>query len=210
MRRLGSLLGRGRSNEALELTPSDMRVPGRPAAASGEMASTPQDRQKLDELATAIDHVADYVARLKREIGALKAGELYSERLPAAREDLATVETATKDAVEAIMAAAEAILAADTLDPNYHAIVGERSLKIMEACSFQDLAGQRLSRAGAALASMEKRLERFIRAVRIADSGEVYDREAILREARREILLVAGPQDTGIAIDQHTVDKLFD
>jgi hypothetical protein len=57
---------------------------------------------------------------------------------------------------------------------------------------------------------MQKRLERFVRAVKIADSGDVYDRDSILREARREILLVAGPQDSGVAIDQNAVDKLFD
>ena len=186
-----------------------MRVPGRSAARSGERRSEPQDRRKLDELVTEINHVADYVSRLKREIGGLKAGEFYSERLPAAREDLANVETATKDAVESIMAAAEAILAADTLHPSYPSFVAERSLEIMEACSFQDLAGQRLSRAAAALAAMQKRLERFVRAVRIADTGDVYDRDSILQEARREILLVEGPQDSGVAIDQHAVDKLF-
>ena len=209
MRRLASILRRDRQPEALELTPSDMRVPGERSALSGDVRRDPQDRQQLEQLLSEINHVAEYVARLKREVGGLKAGEFYRERLPSVREDLGNVETATRHAVETIMAAAEAMLSADTLDPNYRTVVGERSLEIMEACSFQDLAGQRLSRAGAALAAMEKRLERFVRAVRIADSGDLYDRESILREARREILLVEGPQDSGVAIDQNAVDKLF-
>ena len=210
MRRLGFILRRSGQVEALELTPFDMRVPGGAVAASEEARRNSPDGQKLDELVAEINRVADYVTRLKREIGALKAGEFYKDRLPSAREDLSNVETATRSAVDTIMAAAEAILAADTLDPHYRTLVGERSLEIMEACSFQDLAGQRLSRARAALAAMEKRLERFVRAVRIGDSNDVYDRDSILREARREILLVEGPQDTGVAIDQNAVDKLFD
>ena len=46
-------------------------------------------------------------------------------------------------------------------------------------------------------------------AVNAADSTVGYDRETITREARREILIVEGPQNEA-GTDQGEIDKLFD
>lgn len=172
--------------------------------------TAPDGRRPLHELAQEIDQVAAYVMRLKREIAALKPGEICQKRIPATRDDLRDVETATKAAVDRIMASAEALLSLELSAGGERSTLEEHAIEIMEACSFQDLAGQRLQRAAQELGSLEKRFERFLAAVRIADAGDVIDREAILREARREILLVEGPQSSGQTIEQGAVDKLFD
>jgi chemotaxis protein CheZ len=106
------------------------------------------------------------------------------------------------------MAAGEAILnsRADTLDA-YRSEAEEKVLAIFEACSFEDLTGQRVARVDELIAQLERRLQRFALAVNAAD-GSGYDREAVLREARREALIVEGPQNAD-GCDQSEVDKLF-
>ncbi len=207
MRRLGGLLRRppppGQAGP-LDLT-ADMRRPGEtPGPGAGEPAD-------LERLSREIGIVAAYVGRLKGDIGALKPGELHLDTLPSARADLDGAREATRVAADSIMAAAEAILSAAAAgDAAGAAAVAERkSMEIIEACSFQDITGQRLARAASRLFAAERRLQRFAKAVRIADRAEKFDREAILRKARREVLLLDGPQDPESAIAQDDVDRLF-
>ena len=70
--------------------------------------------------------------------------------------------------------------------------------------------GQRVARVDATLGQHERRLQRFSLAVGAADNAGAYDREAILREVREDVLIVEGPQDAARAIGQDVVDKLFE
>lgn len=213
MRGLAHILRRGRASasaEPLELTTSDMRSPEVADATWIDASVLGEGRKPLHELAQEVDQVAAYVARLKREISALKPGEICQKRIPATRDDLRDVEAATKAAVDRIIAVAEALMTLQPSTAGERATLEEHAIEIMEACSFQDLAGQRLQRAAHELGALAKRFERFRGAVRIPDAGDLIDREAIVREARREILLVEGPQSSAETIEQGAVDKLFD
>jgi chemotaxis protein CheZ len=109
------------------------------------------------------------------------------------------------------MAAAEEVLGAGALsDKDYRSLVEERILTIFEACSFQDITGQRIARVLEALEQLEKRLDRFAKAVNVRDSADAPDPEAALRQARREVLLLNGPQNEDVAIKQDDIDALFD
>jgi chemotaxis protein CheZ len=155
--------------------------------------------------------VADYIAHVKREIGALRANELYRERIPLAHDELGCVVKATASATHTIMAAAEDILCSqeETFD-DYRAQVEARVMTIFEACSFQDITGQRISKVVEALGQLEKRLSRFAIAVNARDSDAVpLDAEDAQREARRETLLLNGPQMDGAAIAQDDIDAMF-
>jgi chemotaxis protein CheZ len=168
-------------------------------------------REDLEQLSREIDAVGRYVARLKREIGALRPNEIYRDRLPSAHGDLDSIREATASSANTIMAAAEGILSleATTLDA-YKADVEERVMQIFEACTFQDITGQRVARIAEMLSQVEKRLQRFALAVKASDASGGYDREAIMREARREVLIVEGPQNAALGVDQNAIDKLFD
>ena len=54
--------------------------------------------------------VAEYISRLKREIGALRVHELCEDRIPEAHQELGIVVKATASASNHIMTAAEEIL----------------------------------------------------------------------------------------------------
>ena len=155
--------------------------------------------------------VADYIGHMKQEVAALKPNELSRERIPLANDELGNVIQATASATHTIMAAAEEILGAGALsDKDYRALVETRVLAIFEACSFQDITGQRIAKVLEALEHLEKRLDRFAKAVNVRDSEEGLDPEEALRKARREMLILNGPQDEAVAIKQDDIDALFD
>jgi chemotaxis protein CheZ len=183
-----------------------------PAAAAKQTRALQRDAMSDVRLITReLAEVADYIAHVKREIGALRANEIYRERIPVAHDELGSVVTATASATHAIMAAAEGILGSqeDSFEA-YREQVETQVMAIFEACSFQDITGQRISKVVEALGQLEKRLSRFASAVnaRDSDSGPV-DPEDALRQARKEILLLNGPQMDGDGIAQDDIDALF-
>jgi chemotaxis protein CheZ len=128
-----------------------------------------------------------------------------------ANEELGSVVLATSSATHTIMAAAEEILNAPDIPlPEYRTQVETKVLEIFEACSFQDITGQRIAKVTEALVQLEKRLNRFASAVNARDSQDAIDPEDALREARREVLLLNGPARDGEAIAQDDIDALFD
>ncbi len=155
--------------------------------------------------------VADYIRHIKSEIGVLRANELCRDRLPMAHEELGSVVKATASATHTIMNAAEEILGTEDESPEtYRSTVEMKLLEIFEACSFQDITGQRITKVLDALNQVEKRLGRFANAVNVRDRTDAVDPEEALRQARREVLLLNGPQSDGQAIAQDDIDKLFD
>jgi chemotaxis protein CheZ len=178
---------------------------GEGSRAGGRIGS----REELEELSREIAAVGQYVARLKREIGALRPNEIYRDQLPSAHGDLDSIREVTASSANIIMSAAEAImtLEASTLDA-YKAEVEEKVMQIFEACTFQDITGQRVVRVNDTLGQVEKRLQRFSLAVKASDANGGYDRDSIMREARREVLIVEGPQNAA-GINQQTIDELF-
>ena len=206
MRGLGNYLRRrGRDGAGVGNLPTVASV-----ARKGRRKPVREDeRANLETLAREVETVARYVSGLKREIGALRANEIYRERLPRAQGDLKSIQETTASSVNAIMEAGEAILSSDaTTLETYRAQTEAKIMAIFEACSFQDLAGQRVARVDEVISQLERRLQRFALAVNAAD-GAGYDQEAIMREARREVLIVEGPQDGKAGCDQSAVDDLF-
>ena len=153
--------------------------------------------------------IAAYITAMKEEVGRLQPHEIKSRRIPEAGKELDAIVAATEEATNAIMALAEAVLAADAADPGYRDLVESHMLQIFEACSFQDLTGQRIARVVSTLQQIEARIARFSETVRMQDiAGAISEREAAY-EARRKALLLHGPQDKDRAIRQSEVDALF-
>lgn len=202
MRRLTRILGRKpRGDALLELTPADFWHSG------AEREASVAD---LKRIASEVEAVGDYVTRLKKEIARLQLNQILTKSIPNCRNDLTGALAATDEATHTIMSASEAVLGSTQTDfDTYRVEVEAALLEIVQACSFQDLTGQRLARALEAIAQIEKRLHRFAKNVRISDAAELFDRAAIVQEVRRETLLVEGPQDFGKAIQQGDIDKLF-
>ena len=95
---------------------------------------------------------------------------------------------ATETATNTIMECAEALMAADASDPAaYKALVDEKMMVIFEACSFQDITGQRIAKVVETLQHIEQRVARFADVMQAKDiDGFLSDARAFARRAQGE------------------------
>ena len=154
--------------------------------------------------------IASYIEAMKTDIAGLQANDLKHTHLPTAGKELDAVVEATEEATNTIMECAETIMCADASDHDaYKAAVDEQVMKIFEACSFQDITGQRITKVVETLTMIDERVSRFAQKMRVQDAeGHATDEEAE-RAKRKEDLLLDGPQQKGEGVSQDEVDNLF-
>jgi chemotaxis protein CheZ len=101
-------------------------------------------------------------------------------------------------------------MAADASDPAaFKALVDEKMLVIFEACSFQDITGQRIAKVVETLQHIETRVARFADVMRAKDlDGYLNDAERA-RAERKQKLMIHGPQLDGRGNVQNQIDELF-
>jgi chemotaxis protein CheZ len=123
---------------------------------------------------------------------------------------LSAIVQATENATNTIMECAETLMAADIKDPAaYKALVDDKMLVIFEACSFQDITGQRIAKVVETLQHIEERVARFANVMQAKDlEGLLSDNERE-RAERKERLMLHGPQLEGQGIKQSDVDSLL-
>ena len=154
--------------------------------------------------------IAEYIQAMKQEIGALQANDLKETRIPAAGQELSAIVQATETATHTIMECAETLMGADPSNPAaYKALVEEKMLVVFEACSFQDITGQRIAKVIETLQHIEERVSRFASAMRAEDSAGALSEHERARAERRKRLLLHGPQLAGQGIAQGEVDTLM-
>lgn len=155
--------------------------------------------------------IASCIADMRAEIGKLQANDLTASHFPTAGEELDAIVKSTEEATNTIMGCAEEIMGADPADHNsYVTLVNDKVLMIFEACSFQDLTGQRISRVVDTLRHIEERVGRFANAIGAVDGEIELSDEEQARRQRAKDLILNGPQNKDKAIEQNIVDAIFD
>lgn len=161
------------------------------------------DRRRAEEFAV----IAGYIAKAKEEIRELRPHDLSQERIPTAGAELEAITRDTENATHNIMNAAEAIMGMDVSDPKaYKAAVDDEVMKIFEACSFQDITGQRVSKVVNVLKQIEERVGKLAATLGVEDK----DVELSEREKRARDLLLNGPAIGGPETRQDAIDAMFD
>ncbi len=153
--------------------------------------------------------LSDYIDDARKEIASLQPSDLESARIPRAELELDAIVQQTEEATNTIMEAAEEIMGADPEDAAaYQATTQDAVMRIFEACSFQDITGQRISKVVETLAHIEKRvLElRDLLGVTEADIEEAQGSEP---QKTGDEALLSGPALDGEGIDQTEVDALM-
>jgi chemotaxis protein CheZ len=155
--------------------------------------------------------IAHYIDAMRHKIGLLQVNDLKNSRIPSAGQELGAIVQSTEQATNTIMECAEAVMDADPSDPAaYKALIDEKMMIIFEACSFQDITGQRIAKVVETLEHIEARVTRFADVMRDRDlEGFLSDHERE-RAERKEKLMLNGPQLGGQGIAQSDVDQLFD
>lgn len=123
--------------------------------------------------------------------------------IEAAQKDVKLLENETAQAVNVIIESVEAVLN----DQNFAKIdhdgaLSERLIGILQACSFQDLTGQRLSRVVEALGDSHARFSKGSTSAKLNNDQKK-------RAARRNSRLANGPQVDASGHDQNSIDALF-
>ena len=152
--------------------------------------------------------IAEAISRAREEIRALQPRSLCEERLPSAGAELRAIVKDTEAATHRIMTAAEALLAAEPDDsPEFRAFRDEQVTLIFEACGFQDITGQRVSKVVGVLELVEARVGRLAGALGVSEAEQ---REASdTAEAARKAKLLNGPAINGPETSQDEIDALF-
>jgi chemotaxis protein CheZ len=154
--------------------------------------------------------IAGYIESMRQEIGVLQVNDLKNSRLPSAGEELDAIVKSTEKATNTIMECAETLMASDISDPvAFKALVDEKMLVIFEACSFQDITGQRIAKVVETLQHIETRVARFADVMRAKDLAGFLDDTERARAERKEKLLIHGPQLDGRGNAQEEIDELL-
>ena len=151
-------------------------------------------------------YLADFIQKARDEISGLQANDIKDTRIPGASVELDAVVRDTEKATESIMAEAEGLMAQEPTDlAAYKAEVDAAMMRIFEACSFQDLTGQRVNKVISTLRHIEERVTKFASALGVTDTASQESAE----EARKRELLLNGPSMNGPATSQDDIDALF-
>ncbi|HEY8963951.1 MAG TPA: protein phosphatase CheZ [Alphaproteobacteria bacterium] len=172
-----------------------------------KMDSTSGD--SLRALSTELQSLGNAIERIKSELAEARTGEVKDQDVPTATEELDAVVTAAKHATDSIMNSCDAISAA-VAGTSAEAKVGEETTKIYEACSFQDITGQRIKKVVKVLHEVETKVGQLLHMLGHGDGAR---KELIARPVedmrQGDDKLMNGPQLPTNAMSQEEIDKLL-
>lgn len=157
--------------------------------------------------------LSDYISNARLEIAALTPKDLEKARIPRAGLELDAIVQQTEEATNTIMTAAEDVLGALEGDDNAaidKEVIEAAVMQIFEACSFQDITGQRISKVVSTLSHIEQRVKDLRDLMGVTDEHiEAAQVDSIDPGAHSSDQLAQGPSLAGEGIDQSEVDSLL-
>ncbi len=164
---------------------------------------------KETSLLTEVEELGRTIASAKAEIAALRVDDIKERDIPFATDELDAIVAHTASATHHILESCE------TLDAVASSVTGEASVKlqaattqIYEACSFQDITGQRITKVVTTLKAIEAKVAQIVATFgsNISVSAEAAAANPI---PSSEGDLLNGPQLPAHAMDQSDIDKLL-
>jgi chemotaxis protein CheZ len=161
-------------------------------------------------LLSEIEELAATVANARAEIAALGADDITESHIPSATDELDAIVAHTATATNSILECCEQL---DEVSPRLSGedaqVLQNVVTRIYEACSFQDITGQRITKVVATLKTIEAKVAHII---------DVFQQDgaarppALPRDAAPEdsaASLLNGPQLPASAMDQSDIDALL-
>lgn len=166
-----------------------------------------------------LEALSAFIEETKAQIAAIRPEEIPDEHIPTATDELDAVVSATEVATNSIMEASELIEAvAEAVGGEHEAKLSEAVTSIYEACSFQDITGQRIGKVVAALREIEVKVETIVE--KFGPDPETREKLKEERKAQKEATepgpegfdeedLLEGPQMPENANSQDEIDALL-
>ena len=176
--------------------------------------------EQCEKLKVELDLIYDAINRTKREIAVLHGKSFDGNEMSKASGELGAVVGGTEEATQQILEAAEAIdQAASALgkvnSPDQQKVlseeISERVVSIFEACNFQDLTGQRISKVMSTMKFIENHITVMMDIWGGVDAIRAHA-PPIVDEREGDAKLLNGPKLDGDAghASQNDIDALFD
>ena len=160
-------------------------------------------------LLSKVEELGRTIAAAKAEIAALRVDDINASHIPSATDELDAIVAHTASATDIILEVCETLdrvateLAAGTgaTAPQAAAALQNATTRIYEACSFQDITGQRITKVVATLKTIETKVASIV----MAFGG----RHEAMPAAPLDPTALRGPQMRAVAMDQSDIDKLL-
>lgn len=157
-----------------------------------------------------LEELARYIRQAKTEIASIKPDDISTSYIPKATDELDAVVGATEDATNRIMDVCDEMSSIATqCAPEINEKLVNCTTKIFEACNFQDITGQRITKVVETLKHIDSRIEAIVKAM----GDEIHrvggDGPKNIHAGDPEKGLLNGPQLPSAAISQEDIDKLL-
>jgi chemotaxis protein CheZ len=163
---------------------------------------SPTETSLLGEIAA----LGRTIAAAKQEIASLRVDDITDRDIPFATDELDAIVEHTAGATNAILESCEMMEeVAGTLTGEAATRLQDAVTKIYEACSFQDITGQRITKVVTTLKSIETKIAQMI--TTFGAEGGTYEMPVATISADEQLL--NGPQLPSNAMDQSDIDKLL-
>jgi len=205
--------------QALREDVRGIRMGGGAESPSGQAIPEPpseQSRAEVNMLKNEVRALSLAIQHTKAEIAALRPQNSNDDRLIAVTNELDAIVTSTEGATNGILEAAEKIdtlagqlqaQATDGFASHVSEDIREAVVAIFEACNFQDITGQRITKVVKTLQYIEDRVNKMID-IWGADTFEDLEAPSEVSESD-EARLLNGPQLENQGVSQSDIDKLF-
>lgn len=154
-----------------------------------------------------LEELASYIRHAKEEIAEIKPKEISDSHIPHATDELDAVVGATEEATNKIMDQCDVISGiAGNCAPEVSEQLVACTTHIFEACNFQDITGQRITKVVQTLKYIDRKVAALMQAL-----GEEINKEAhtFMSDDDAEKALLNGPQLPHLAINQDEIDKMM-
>lgn len=158
-----------------------------------------------------LDSLAKYIQAARSEIAEIRPDEISADFIPTATDELDAVVGATEEATGTILDTAEQIQnIAGTLEGDVSDQLMTHTIAIFEACNFQDVTGQRITKVVNTLKHIESKIDVLVNVLgeevaKARSSGPTEPAEPVDVDKS----LLNGPQLPDKAIDQDEIDRLL-
>ena len=158
-------------------------------------------------LLNEIEALAQTLTHTRAEIAALRADDITDSHIPSATDELDAIVAHTATATDNILECCETM---DAIMPRLNAedarTMQDVTTRIYEACSFQDITGQRITKVVSALKVIESKVAHMLDVFRREDWGKSSEPPKPLSGPEA---LLNGPQLPANAMDQSDIDALL-
>lgn len=160
-----------------------------------------------------LEGLAAYIRAAKAEIAQLRPQDIKEHFISTASDELDAIVEATESATNDILDAVEAIESVAAEAPQeINQKLSDLTTRIYEACNFQDITGQRITKVVRALKHIEDKIESLVKALggEHAEAAPPDGQPAFFTHGGEgEQDLLNGPQAAGKANKQDDIDALF-